>query len=175
MTYTDSQILDLIDDLHSVGQTEEPKEELKRLLREWEIEVGVHKIQEKSPKEIADLQRYLGIQADGIFGLKTRIYLAKASTQKFYGWMQDRGKAVQILEVQYLSGTLYLVLYKDYAANFRTRSVLSSTEVDLDGSNFSFKIWDHLPVDAMHWKDHSEQVVFRQPNSITLDRILDRQ
>ena len=51
MTYTDSQILDLIDDLHSVGQTEEPKEELKRLLREWEIEVGVHKIQEKSPKE----------------------------------------------------------------------------------------------------------------------------
>jgi hypothetical protein len=39
MTYTDSQILDLIDDLHSVGQTEEPKEELKRLLKEWEIEV----------------------------------------------------------------------------------------------------------------------------------------
>ena len=62
MDYTDSQILDLIDDLHSVGQTEEPKEELKRLLKEWEIEVGVHKIQEKSPKEIADLQRYLGIQ-----------------------------------------------------------------------------------------------------------------
>ena len=175
MTYTDSQILDLIDDLHSVGQTEEPKEELKRLLKEWEIEVGVHKIQEKSPKEIADLQRYLGIQADGIFGLKTRIYLAKASTQKFYGWMQDRGKPVQILEVQYLSGTLYLVLYKDYAANFRTRSVLASSEVDLDGSNFSFKIWDHLPEDAMHWKDNSEQVVFRQPNSITLDRILDRQ
>ena len=166
MTYTDSQILDLIDDLHSVGQTEEPKEELKRLLKEWEIEVGVHKIQEKSPKEIADLQRNLGIQADGIFGLKTRIYLAKASTQKFYGWMQDRGKAVQILEVQYLSGTLYMVLYKDYAANFRTRSVLASTEVDLDGSNFSFKIWDHLSEDAMHWKDNVEQE-FRQPNSIT--------
>ena len=166
MTYTDSQILDLIDDLHSVGQTEEPKEELKRLLKEWEIEVGVHKIQEKSPKEIADLQRYLGIQADGIFGLKTRIYLAKASTQKFYGWMQDRGKAVQILEVRQLSGIRYMVLYKDYAADFRTRSVVTSSEVDLDGSNFSFKIWDHLPGDAMHWKDYSKQE-FRQPNSIT--------
>lgn len=166
MTYTDSQILDLIDDLHSVGQTEEPKEELKRLLKEWEIEVGVHKIQEKSPKEIADLQRYLGIQADGIFGIKTRIYLAKDSTQKFYGWMQDRGKSVQILEVQQLSGTLYLVLYKDYAANFRTRSVLASTEADLARSNFSFKIWNHLPGDAMHWKDYSKQE-FRQPNPTT--------
>ena len=139
---------------------------LKRLLKEWEIEVGVHKIQEKSPKEIADLQRNLGIQADGIFGLKTRIYLAKASTQKFYGWMQDRGKSVQILEVRQLSGVRYMVLYKDHAANFRTRSVLASTEVDLDGSNFSFKIWDHLPEDAMHWKDNSEQE-FRQPNPTT--------
>ena len=167
MTYTDSQILDLIDDLHGIGQTEEPKEELERLLKEWEIEVGVHKIQEKSPKEISDLQRYLGIQADGIFGLKTRIYLAKASTQKFYGWMQDRGKAVQILEVRQLSGVRYMVLYKDYAADLRTRSVVTSSEVDLDGSNFSSKIWDHLPGDAMHWKDYSKQVVFSQSNPIT--------
>ena len=163
MTHTDSQILDLIDDLHSIGQTEEPKEELKRLLKKWEIEVGVHKIQEKSPKEIAAVQEFLGIQADGIFGIKTRIYLAKASTQKFYGWMQDRGKSVQILEVRGISGTRYMVIYKDYAADFRTRSVLESSEADLDGSNFSFKIWDHLPGDAMHWKDYSKQE-FRHPD-----------
>ena len=81
--------------------------------------------------------------------------------------MQDRGKSVQILEVRQLSGVRYMVLYKDYAANFRTRSVLASSEVDLDGSNFSFKIWDRLPEDAMHWKDNSEQVVFRQPNPTT--------
>lgn len=154
MTYTDQEILDLIEDLGTVGHSETPNEELKRMLREWEEEAGVKDIRRKSPEEIAKVQKILFVTPDGNYGHKTHSSLVKWSTQAFFKWMRKRGKEVKILEVgRTLGGNPdYMVLYKDYAADFRNRSVLPSSEVDLVESRiYYYNITNELPASLEIW------------------------
>lgn len=153
MTYTDQEILDLIEDLRPVGLTETPNEELKRLLREWEEEAGVKGIRRKSPEEIAEIQKILFVHPDGIYGIRTHLAFVGWATQAFFKWMRGKGKEVKILEVgRMLSNSDYMVFYKDYAADFRDRSVLPSSEEDLVEAKFLYyNITDELPSALELW------------------------
>ena len=147
MTYTDQEILDLIEDLGTVGHSETPNEELKRMLREWEEETGVKGIRRKSPEEIAEIQKILFVHPDGIYGIRTHLAFVRWATQAFFKWMRGKEKEVKILEVgRILSNSDYEVFYKDYAADFRDRSVLPSSESDLIESKILYyNITDELP------------------------------
>ena len=147
MTYTDQEILDLIEDLGTVGHSETPNEELKRMLREWEEETGVKGIRRKSPEEIAEIQKILFVHPDGIYGIRTHLAFVRWATQAFFKWMRGKEKEVKILEVgRILSNSDYVVFYKDYAADFRDRSVLPSSESDLIESKILYyNITDELP------------------------------
>jgi hypothetical protein len=149
MTYTDVEILDLMDVLDTVGQSETPNEELKRLLREWEQGSPVYQMGGKTPSEIQQIQReLLGVVPDGFVGVTTKEAVYKWSTAAFYLWLKSRGKEAYILEVGGTSSysAKYMVLYKEYAACFRRREVLPTTEEKVIEAGYSYyKLWDEIP------------------------------
>jgi len=149
MTYTDVEILDLMDVLDTVGQSETPNEELKRLLREWEQGSPVYQMGGKTPSEIQQIQReLLGVVPDGFVGVTTKEAVYKWSTAAFYLWLKSRAKEVYILEVGGTSSysAKYMVLYKEYAACFRRREVLPTTEEKVIEAGYSYyKLWDEIP------------------------------
>jgi hypothetical protein len=143
----DQEILDLINNLDKVGQSETPNEELKRLLREWEQGSPVYQMGGKTPAEIQQIQReLLGVVPDGFIGVSTKEVLYKWSTAAFYLWLKSRGKEAYILEVGYSYSARYMVMYKDYAACFRRREVLPTTEEKIIEGGYSYyKLWDEVP------------------------------
>ncbi len=147
----DQEILDLIGVLDSVGHVESPNDELKRLAKEWEENSVLYKIKEKSPAQIWTIQEeILKIRPDGIYGPKTASAAGTWASVEFYKWMKRKGKEVYFLEVQYTSAYQFpefVVLYKDYAVNFRRKQVLRSTEFDLSNgkSIISYTIWNEIP------------------------------
>ena len=149
MTYTDDEILDLMDVLDTVGQSETPNDELKRLLREWEQGSPVYQMGGKTPSEIQQIQReFLGVVPDGFVGVTTKEAVYKWSTAAFYIWLKSRGKEAYILEVGGTSSysAKYMVLYKEYAACFRRREVLPTTEEKVIEAGYSYyKLWDEIP------------------------------
>ena len=149
MTYTDVEILDLMDVLDTVGQSETPNEELKRLLREWEQGSPVYQMGGKTPSEIQQIQReLLGVVPDGFVGVTTKEAVYKWSTAAFYIWLKSRGKEAYVLEVGGTSSysAKYMVLYKEYAACFRRREVLPTTEEKVIEAGYSYyKLWDEIP------------------------------
>lgn len=149
MTYTDDEILDLMDVLDTVGQSETPNDELKRLLREWEQGSPVYQMGGKTPAEIQQIQReLLGVVPDGFVGVTTKEAIYKWSTSAFYLWLKSRGKETYILEVGGTSSysARYMVMYKDYAACFRRREVLPTTEEKVIEAGYSYyKLWDEIP------------------------------
>jgi hypothetical protein len=149
MSYTDQQILDLIEDLGTVGHSETPNEELKRLLREWEQGSPVYQMGGKTPAEIEQIQReFLGVVPDGFVGVTTKEAVYKWSTAAFYLWLKSRGKEAYILEVGGTSSysAKYMVLYKEYAACFRRREVLPTTGEKIIEAGYSYyKLWDEIP------------------------------
>lgn len=149
MTYTDDEILDLMDVLDTVGQSETPNDELKRLLREWEQGSPVYQMGGKTPAEIQQIQReLLGVVPDGFVGVTTKEAVYKWSTSAFYLWLKSRGKEACVLEVGGTSSysAKYMVMYKDYAACFRRREVLPTTEEKVIEAGYSYyKLWDEIP------------------------------
>jgi hypothetical protein len=149
MTYTDDEILDLMDVLDTVGQSETPNDELKRLLREWEQGSPVYQMGGKTPAEIQQIQReLLGVVPDGFVGVTTKEAVYKWSTAAFYLWLKSRTKEVYVLEVGGTSSysAKYMVLYKEYAACFRRREVLPTTEEKVIEAGYSYyKLWDEIP------------------------------
>jgi hypothetical protein len=149
MTYTDDEILDLMDVLDTVGQSETPNDELKRLLREWEQGSPVYQMGGKTPAEIQQIQReLLGVVPDGFVGVTTKEAVYKWSTAAFYLWLKSKGKEVCILEVGGTSSysAKYMVLHKEYAACFRRREVLPTTEEKVIEAGYSYyKLWDEIP------------------------------
>jgi len=149
MTYTDDEILDLMDVLDTVGQSETPNDELKRLLREWEQGSPVYQMGGKTPSEIQQIQReLLGVVPDGFVGVTTKEAVYKWSTAAFYIWLKSRGKEAYVLEVGGTSSysAKYMVLYKEYAACFRRREVLPTTEEKVIEAGYSYhKLWDEIP------------------------------
>jgi len=149
MTYTDDEILDLMDVLDTVGQSETQNDELKRLLREWEQGSPVYQMGGKTPSEIQQIQReFLGVVPDGFVGVTTKEAVYKWSTAAFYIWLKSRGKEAYILEVGGTSSysAKYMVLYKEYAACFRRREVLPTTEEKVIEAGYSYyKLWDEIP------------------------------
>ena len=145
----DQEILDLIDILDGVGHSETPNEELKRLLREWEQGSPVYQLEGKSPGVIQFIQReLLRVVPDGFIGLSTKEAAYKWSTAAFYLWLKSRGKEVYILEVGGTSAlsARYMVLYEDYAACFRRRQVLPTTEDEIIKAGYVYyKSWDEVP------------------------------
>lgn len=154
MTYTDEQILDLIHDLQEVGQSETPREELHRLVEEWEKDVNIDNIRRRSPEEIKDLQTKLRLVPDGIFGRRTQEFLAKWSLPSFYSWMKDKGKEVQVLEAMQ-SPSLppkFMVVYKEFGTHFGSRTVYPCSPQDLEGANLVYwDLTDDIPPDALFW------------------------
>lgn len=147
MTYTDEELLVLLEDLRSVGQSETPREELHRLVREWAKEEDV----EEPAKRAALIQKKLGLPQDGIYGFETAATLSKWSLPSFFLWMEKRGKKVQILKIlRRTSGhPKLLVLYKDYAVDFFGRKILPSSQEDLKEGNLTYwEIFDYLPSEA---------------------------
>lgn len=149
----DQEILDLIGDLGTVGHSETPNEELKRLLRTWEQESPVYRMEDKSVEEVQSIQReLLGIVPDGFPGPRTKDAVYKWSTAAFYSWLKSRREEVYILEV---GGTAsysvrYMVMYKDYAACFRRREVLHTTEEKITEAGYSYyKFWDEIPPELL--------------------------
>ena len=149
MTYTDDEILDLMDVLDTVGQSETPNEELKRLLREWEQGSPVYQMGGKTPAEIQQIQReLLGVVPDGFVGVTTKEAVYKWSTAAFYIWLKSSGKEAYVLEVGGTSSysAKYMVLYKEYAACFRRREVLPTMEEKVIEAGYSYyKLWDEIP------------------------------
>ena len=149
MTYTEDEILDLVDVLDTVGQSETPNDELKRLLREWEQGSPVYQMGGKTLSEIQQIQReFLGVVPDGFVGVTTKEAVYKWSTAAFYIWLKSRGKEAYILEVGGTSSysAKYMVLYKEYAACFRRREVLPTTEEKVIEAGYSYyKLWDEIP------------------------------
>jgi hypothetical protein len=149
MTYTDDQILDLMGVLDTVGHSETPNEELKRLLREWEPTTRIYQMEGKSPTEIHAIQlELLGVIPDGIYGPASKDAAYRWSTASFYLWLKSKGKVPYILEVggtSSISGK-YMVLHKDCAACFRRRNVFPKSESDILEAGYSYhKIWDEIP------------------------------
>jgi hypothetical protein len=149
----DQEILDLIGVLDTVGHSETPNEELKRLLREWEQWSPVYQMGGKTPAEIEKIQReILGVVPDGFIGWQTKEAVHKWSTAEFYLWLKSRGKEAYILEV---GGTAaysvrYMVMYKDHAACFRRREVLPTTEGEIIEAGYSYyKFWDEVPSELL--------------------------
>lgn len=154
MTYTDEQILDLIHDLQEVGQSETPREELHRLIEEWEKDMNIDNIRRRDPEEIKDLQTKLHLFPDGNFGRKTQESLAKWSLPSFYSWMKDKGKEVKVLEsMQSPSLPLkFMVVYKGFGAHFGSRTVYPCSPQDLeDAKLFCWTMTDDIPPDALFW------------------------
>ena len=149
MTYTDDEILDLMGVLDTVGQSETPNDELKRLLREWDQGSPVYQMGGKTPAEIQQIQReLLGVVPDGFVGVTTKEAVYKWSTSAFYLWLKSRGKETYVLEVGGTSSysARYMVMYKDYAACFRRREVLPTTEEKVIEAGYSYyKLWDEIP------------------------------
>jgi len=149
MTYTEDEILDLMDVLDTVGQSETPNDELKRLLREWDQGSPVYQMGGKTPAEIQQIQReLLGVVPDGFVGLTTKEAVYKWSTAAFYLWLKSRGKETYVLEVGGTSSysARYMVMYKEYAACFRRREVLPTTEEKVIEAGYSYyKLWDEIP------------------------------
>ena len=149
MTYTDDEILDLMGVLDAVGQSETPNDELKRLLREWDQGSPVYQMGGKTPAEIEKIQReLLGVVPDGFVGVTTKEAIYKWSTAAFYLWLKSRGKETYVLEVGGTSSysARYMVMYKDYAACFRRREVLPTTEEKVIEAGYSYyKLWDEVP------------------------------
>ena len=143
------EILDLIGVLDTVGLSETPNEEMKRLLREWEPNSITYQMGGKSPVEIHSIQRdLLEIVPDGIYGTSTRDAVYRWQTAEFYLWMKRRGKEVYVLEFGGTSSlsAKYMVLYKGFSPCFRRRSVLPSTEDAVREAGYSYyKIWDEIP------------------------------
>ena len=138
-----------MDVLDTVGQSETPNDELKRLLREWEQGSPVYQMGGKTPAEIQQIQReLLGVVPDGFVGVTTKEAIYKWSTSAFYLWLKSRGKETYILEVGGTSSysARYMVMYKDYAACFRRREVLPTTEEKVIEAGYSYyKLWDEIP------------------------------
>lgn len=152
MTFPDEQILDLIDDLRSVGQSETPREELHRLVEEWEKDLNIDNI--RSPEEIKTLQTKLHLAPDGIFDRKTQETLAKWSLPSFYSWMKDKGKEVQVLESLQSPSfpPKFMVVYKGFGAHFGTRTVYPCSPQDLENAKLIYwSITDDIPTDALFW------------------------
>jgi hypothetical protein len=149
MTYTDDEILDLMGVLDTVGHSETPDDELRRLLREWDQESPVYQMEGKVPAEIQSIQReLLGVVPDGFVGLATKEAVYKWSTAAFYFWMKSKGKVPYILEVGGTSSisAKYMVLHKDCAACFRRRNVFPKSGKDILETEYSYyKIWDEIP------------------------------
>jgi len=149
MTYTNDEILDLMGVLDTVGQSETPNDELKRLLREWDQGSPVYQMGGKTPAEIQQIQReLLGVVPDGFVGVTTKEAIYKWSTAAFYLWLKSRGKETYVLEVGGTSSisARYMVMYKDYAACFRRREVLPTTEEKVIEAGYSYyKLWDEVP------------------------------
>ena len=149
MTYTEDEILDLMGVLDTVGQSETPNDELKRLLREWDQGSPVYQMGGKTPAEIEKIQReLLGVVPDGFVGVTTKEAVYKWSTAAFYLWLKSRGKEAHVLEVGGTSSysARYMVMHKDYAACFRRREVLPTTEEKVIEAGYSYyKLWDEIP------------------------------
>ena len=149
MTYTDNEILDLMGVLDTVGHSETPDDELRRLLREWEQGSPVYQMGGKVPSEIQQIQReLLGVVPDGFYGTATKEAVYKWSTAAFYLWLKSRGKVPYVLEVGGTSSisAKYMVLHKDCAACFRRRNVFPKSERDILEAEYSYhKIWDEIP------------------------------
>ena len=135
--------------LDTVGQSETPNDELKRLLREWDQGSPVYQMGGKTPAEIQQIQReLLGVVPDGFVGVTTKEAIYKWSTAAFYLWLKSRGKETYVLEVGGTSSisARYMVMYKDYAACFRRREVLPTTEEKVIEAGYSYyKLWDEVP------------------------------
>jgi hypothetical protein len=149
MTYTDDEILDLMGVLDTVGHSETPDDELRRLLREWDQVSPVDQMGGKVPAEIQQIQReLLGVVPDGFYGTATKEAAYKWSTAAFYLWLKSKGKVPYILEVGGTSSisAKYMVLHKDCAACFRRRSVFPKSGRDILEAEYSYyKIWDEIP------------------------------
>jgi len=149
MTYTDDEILDLMGVLDTVGHSETPDDELRRLLREWEQGSPVYQMGGKVPAEIQQIQReLLGVVPDGFYGTATKEAVYKWSTAAFYLWLKSMGKEVYVLEVGGTSSisAKYMVLHKDCAACFRRRNVFPKSGKDILETEYSYyKIWDEIP------------------------------
>jgi hypothetical protein len=149
MTYTDDEILDLMGVLDTVGHTETPDDELRRLLGEWDQESPVYQMGGKVPAEIQQIQReLLGVVPDGFYGYSTKEAVYKWSTAAFYLWLKSKGKVPYILEVGGTSSisAKYMVLHKDCAACFRRRNVFPKSGKDILETEYSYhKIWDEIP------------------------------
>ena len=145
----DQEILDLIDILGTVGHSETPNEELKRLLREWDQGSPVYQMGGKTPAEIEQIQRkLLRVVPDGFVGVTTKEAVYKWSTAAFYLWLKSRGKEAYILEIGGTSALSaeYMVLYEDCAACFRRRQVLPTTEDEIIKAGYVYyKSWDEVP------------------------------
>ena len=154
MTYTDEHILDLIHDLQEVGQSETPREELHRLVEEWEKDVNIDNIRRRSPEEIKTLQTKLHLVPDGNFGRKTQESLAKWSLPSFYSWMKDKGKEVKVLESMQSPSfpPKFMVVYKGFGAYFGTRTVYPCSPQDLENAKLIYwDMTDDIPTDALFW------------------------
>jgi len=149
MTYTDDEILDLMGVLDTVGHSETPDDELRRLLREWDQVSPVDQMGGKVPAEIQQIQReLLGVVPDGFYGTATKEAVYKWSTAAFYCWLKSRGKEAYVLEVGGTSSisAKYMVLHKDCAACFRRREVFPKSGKDILETEYSYyKIWDEIP------------------------------
>jgi hypothetical protein len=149
MTYTDDEILDLMGVLDTVGQSETPIDELRRLLREWDQVSPVDQMGGKVPAEIQQIRReLLGVIPDGFYGTTTKEAVYKWSTAAFYLWLKSKGKVPYILEVGGTSSisAKYMVLHKDCAACFRRRNVFPKSGKDILEAEYSYhKIWDEIP------------------------------
>ena len=149
MTYTDDEISDLMGVLDTVGHTETPNDELKRLLREWDQVSPVYQMGGKVPSEIQQIQReLLGVVPDGFVGVTTKEAVYKWSTAAFYLWLKSKGKEAYVLEVGGTSSisAKYMVLHKDCAACFRRRNVFPKSGRDILETEYSYyKIWDEIP------------------------------
>jgi len=152
MTFPDEQILDLIHNLQEVGQSETPREELHRLVEEWEKDVNIDSI--RSPEEIKTLQTKLHLAPDGIFDRKTQETLPKWSLPSFYSWMKDKGKEVKVLESMQSPSfpPKFMVVYKGFGAYFGTRTVYPCSPQDLENAKLLYwSITDDIPTDALFW------------------------
>ena len=154
MTYTDDEISDLMGVLDTVGHSETPDDELRRLLREWEQGSPVYQMGGKTPAEIQQIQReLLGVVPDGFYGITTREAVYKWSTAEFYLWLKSKGKVPYILEVGGTSSisAKYMVLHKDCAACFRRREVFPKSGRDILEAEYSYyKIWDEIPPELIN-------------------------
>ena len=153
MIHTDDQILDLIEDLRSVGQSQTPREELQRLLGEWERDVNIDSIRGRSPEEIQVLQTNLQLVPDGIFGRKTQETLARWSLPSFYSWMKDKGKEVKVLESLQAPplSRRFMVVYKGFGVCFGTKTVYPCSPQDLEGALLYWSITEDIPTGALFW------------------------